>query len=282
MSDNWVSSPSAQPTITHGGQEYVRAFWSVTAHDAMTGQGTAQIQPGTGTANDSHFGGSWTVSAKLYYIAFGGSGVGDGDGAVLIDGFDIQAGDFFLDDFVDVTPDPGHTLTPAANDGYIDTTAQIQQGTALTITARDGIPGKQFGYWWSIDSLLESANSATPATVGSPDSHDIVAHHGDVVVAFAFYNEVQGRRWIPPNYWLYNPWWWIETHGGLVPPGPPDPFRLQLEAVSRIIEATSSLSGEVRARGIELALHQLSIAETGMREQLNSLREGLQGQTKKR
>jgi hypothetical protein len=127
--------------------------------------------------------------------------------------------------------------------------------------------------------LLQSANPSTPATVGSPDSHDIVAHHNDVVVAFAFYNEVQGRRWIPPNYLLYNPWWWIETHGGLVPPGPVDPFRLQLEAVSRILEATSSLTGEVRARGIELALHQLSIAETGMREQLNSLRKGLQEQS---
>ena len=142
MQDSWVSSPSAPPTITYGGQEYVRAFWSVTAHDSMSSQGSAQIQPGTGTANDSHFGGSWTVAAKLYYIAWGGgSGVG-GEGAVLIDAFDIQAGDFFPDDFVDVTPDPGHTLTPAANDGYIDTTTQIQEGTALTIAARDGIPGK--------------------------------------------------------------------------------------------------------------------------------------------
>ncbi len=276
MQDSWVSSPSAPPTITQSGQEYVRAFWSVTAHDSMSSQGSAQIQPGTGTANDSHFGGTWTVAAKLYYIAWGGGSLpGGDDGAVLIDAFDIQAGDFFPDDFVDVTPDPGHTLTPAANDGYIDTTTQIQEGTALTIAARDGIPGKQFGYWWSIDSLLQSGNPATPATVGSPDRHDIVAHHNDVVVAFAFYNEVP-NRWIPPNVWLYNPWWWIETHGGLVPPGPTDPFRIQLEAVSQIIEATRFLSGEVRARGIELALYQLSIAETVIRQELNSLREGLQ------
>ena len=72
MSDSWVSSPSAPPTIAHGGENYVRTFWSVTALDPMTSQGSAQIQQGTGTANDSHFGGSWTVSAKLYYLAFGG------------------------------------------------------------------------------------------------------------------------------------------------------------------------------------------------------------------
>jgi hypothetical protein len=276
MSDSWVSSPSAPSTIDHGGDEYVRAFWSVTAHDSMSSQGSAQIQAGTGTANDSHFGGSWDVTAKLYYIDRGGVGVPGGDGAVLIDAFDIQAGDFFPDDFVDVTPDPGHTLTPAANDGYIDTTSQIQQPTALTIAARDSIPGKQFGYWWSIDSLLASADPLHPATVGSPDSHAIVAHHNDDVVAFAFYNEVQNRRWVPPNYWLYNPWWWIETHGGLVPPGPVDPFRVQLEAVSQILEATRFLSGEVRTRGIELALHQLSIAETSIRQELSAVQKGLQ------
>jgi hypothetical protein len=277
MADSWVSSPSAPLTITQGGQPYVRAFWSVTAHDGMSSQASAQIQAGTGTANDSHFGGSWTVAAKLYYIAWGGDGIpGGGDGAALIDAFDVQAGDFFPDDFVDVTPDPGHTLTPAANDGLIDTTSQIQGSTALTIAARDGLPGKQFGYWWSIDSLLESANPSTPATVGSPDPHDVVVHHNDVVVAFAFYNEVETKWRIPPNYYLYNPWWWIETHGGLVPPGPTDPFRIQLGAVAQILEATSSSSGEVRVRGIELALLQLSTAESVLRKQLDSLREGLQ------
>jgi hypothetical protein len=273
MADSWVSSPSAPPTLTHGGQEYVRAFWSVTAHDSVSNQSSAQVQPGTGTANDSHFGGTWTVTARLYYIAWGGGNGNGGDDAVLIDAFDIQAGDFFGDDFVDVSPDPGHTLTASANDGYIDTTSQIQQGTAETIAARDALLGKQFGYWWSIDSLLQSANPATPATVGSPDGHDIVAHHNDVVVAFAFYSEVQSRHRVPPYYVAYNPWWWFETHGGLVPPGPTDPFRVQLGAVAEIIEATRSLSAGMRAGGIELALRQLSITEKTLRKELNALQE---------
>ena len=36
-----------------------------------------------------------------------------------------------------------------------------------------------------------SADDSNPATVGSPDHHDIVVHHNDRVFAYAFYNEVQ-------------------------------------------------------------------------------------------
>ena len=123
--------------------------------------------------------------------------------------------------------------------------------------------------------MLVSADESNPATVGSPDPHDIVVHHSDHVFAYAFYNEVQTGSKLPPNYLLYNPWWWIETHGGLVPPGPTDPFRIQIEAASRILEATNSLSADVRAGGIELALHQLSVAQKALEQELNSTREGL-------
>jgi hypothetical protein len=276
MMDSWVSSPSAPSTISYGGVEYLRAFWSVTANDTTSSQSSAQIQTGS-TANDSHSGGSWTVTAKLYYVAVGeGSVPGGGDGFLLIDAYDVQAGDFFGDDFVDASPDPGHTLTPAANDGYIDTTTQVEQGTALTVAARDSLSNRQFGYWWSIDSLQVNADESNPATVGSPDPHDIVVHHNDCVFAYAFYNEVQssgGPRFPRDNEWLYNPWWWIETHGGLVPPGPTDPFRIQIEAASRILEATESLSTDIRARGIELAMHQLAVANDRLKQALDSMRE---------
>ena len=274
MMDSWVSSPSAPSTISYGGEEYVRAFWSVTAHDTTSSQSSAQIQTGP-AANDSHSGAgsSWTVTAKLYYVPIGGGpGVGPNDGYLLIDAYDVQAGDFFGDDFVDASPDPSLTLTPAANDGYIDTTTQVEQGAALTVAARDVLSNRQFAYWWPIDSLLVSADESNPATVGAPDQHDIVVHHNDRVFAYAFYNEVKTEWKLPPNYWLYNPWWWIETHGGLVPPGPTDPFRIQIEAASRILEATQSLSTDVRARGIELAMHQLSLTNKALQQALDSMR----------
>jgi hypothetical protein len=67
------------------------------------------------------------------------------------------------------------------------------------VTARDGIPAKKFGYWLNISPLLYSNNPQTPATVGAPDPHDIVAHYNDIVVAFAFYNELKQPLFIPPR-----------------------------------------------------------------------------------
>ena len=81
---------------------------------------------------------------KAYYVwNFGAT---NGDDAVLIDAFDIHAGDFIADDFVDVIPDASGKLSTDANNGYIDTTAQIAEGKPITIRARNLITGKQFSY----------------------------------------------------------------------------------------------------------------------------------------
>src|SRR4029077_9569083 len=150
-------------------------------------------------------------------------GQGNGDNAVLIDAFDNQLGDFIPDDFVDATPDLNGTLTADANNGYVDTATQIVQGKPITIASRDTLPSnKQFSYWLNIPAVFYSSDPNAPATVGAPDKHDIVAHYNDVVVAFAFYNEL-GPRTIrgPIESPIYNPWWWLETRWGLVPTGPP-------------------------------------------------------------
>src|SRR6476660_2531332 len=92
MSDNWVSAPApAQIHYVPENRDYMFAFWSLTAYDAQSLQPAAQIQTGN-TANDSHSGGAWTISAKAYYVwKFGQGG---GPNALLIDAFDVQAGDF--------------------------------------------------------------------------------------------------------------------------------------------------------------------------------------------
>ena len=107
-------------------------------------------------------------------------------------------------------------LMTEANNGYIDTTAEIAQGASIKVTARDAIPARKFGYWLNISPLLYSNNPQAPATVGAPDPHDIVAHYNDIVVAFAFYNEVKQPLFVPPRDAFYDPWWWIKTLGGLV------------------------------------------------------------------
>src|SRR5882672_6811701 len=75
-SDNWVSASA--PSKIHyvpDGKDYVFAFWSLSAHDTQSSQTSAQIQGGSTTANDSHSGGQWAISAKAYYIwNFAGGG----------------------------------------------------------------------------------------------------------------------------------------------------------------------------------------------------------------
>lgn len=275
MSDNWVSAP-APPLIHYApdNRDYVFVFWSLVAHDAQSLQSAAQIQPGT-VANDSHTGGQWTITAKAYYVW--NFGVGGGDNALLIDAFDVQAGDFFPDDFVDVNPDPKGTLTVEANNGYIDTTTEIAQGQPpplITVTARDFLPAKQFGYWlyWpNISPLFYAFDPMSPPTVGTPNAHDIVVHYNDVVVAIALYDEVKQPVIVPPREYLYNPWWWIETHGGLVPPGPPDPWLREFGAAVMLAEVANRVSPQLRGRVLEVALEQMSLASATIKQQIGAL-----------
>lgn len=273
-SDNWVSAP-APPQIHYvpDGRDYIFAFWSLSAHDTQSVQASAQIQTGN-TANDSHSGGQWIISAKAYYIwnfGGGGGGTGGGHNPLLIDAFDIQAGDFIPDDFVDVTPDPSGTLTVDANNGFIDTTADISAGSAARVTARSGIPSKSFGYWLNIAPLLYSADPKNPATVGSPNPNDIVVHRNDRVIAFAFYNEVQQPRFVPPQEYTYDPFWWWKTLGGLVPPPPRDPWLQDFVAALTLANAAARVSPGLRAKVLGIALEQVSVTAVTLKRQIEAL-----------
>jgi hypothetical protein len=268
MSDGWASSP-APPSMAYGGKDFIFAFWFLTAHDMVTGQSEAQIQTNN-VANDAHKGGMWTVSANAYYVWDFGQGIGDN--AILIDAFDIQLGDFIPDDFVDVITDEGGALSTDANNGYIDTTTQIPKGIEITVRARDALPMKRFGYWLPIRSLLHSNDPAKPATVGDKDTHDIVAHYNDIVIAFAFYNEVEEVFRVPQFSGIFNYWWWIQTHGGLTPGPPPPPWWHQFAAAFVLADAVNRISPELRAGVLELAARQLSITADGIRREIEMLR----------
>ena len=270
--DSW--SRTAPPTKTFNGDLYDFAFWSITGQDMLSPQREAHTEFGR-TASSSHpgaadmGGGSWVLTAKAFYVR--DVGTGPGNHAVLIDAFDVQAGDFLADDFVDVTPDPAHTLTPHANDGYIDTTTEIADGNSINISTRDFLLGnRQFGYWQEIPSLLFAGNAATPPTIGAPDPHDIVAHHNDIIYAFAFYNQLSSPRFKIPYYDIYNPWWWIETHGGLVPPRKPDPqpWFAEYRAVLALAETAGMVSAKLKPAVLEIALQQLSVTATAIKKEM--------------
>ena len=281
MADNWVSAP-APPQIYYvpDSKNFIFVFWSLNAYDPVSLQSAAQIQTGN-IANDSHVGGQWTITAKAYYVW--DFGTGPGPNVLQIDAFDIQAGDFIPDDFEDVNPDPTGTLTAEGNNGNIDTSNDIpgpppsppplSAPPSITVTARDGLPAKKFGYWlyWpSLSPLFLSYYSNYPATVGKPNSHDIVVHHNDIVVAIAFYNEVKQSLQVPHREYIYNPWWWIETRGGLVPP-PPPPWPEGLAGALALLDVANRASPRLRAKVLEIALEELSIASAELRQQIEAL-----------
>ena len=273
--DAW--SKTAPPTRQYNGDQYDFAFWSITAQDMLSPQRAPFVESGRhvnlshpGAANLG--GGSWMVTAKAYYVR--DVGLGGGNNGVFIDAFDVQAGDFLPDDFVDVNPDDQNkTLTASANDGYIDTDAQIAAGGSIKITTRDLLPSsKKFDYWQEVPLLLFSSNPQMPATVGAPDVHDIVANFDDIVYAFAFYNEVAPKLRIPfYHYEIYDPWWWIKTHGGLTPPHiGPEPWMKQFPAISALSEAAGLVSPKLRRSVLELVLQELSIISETIKDEIKN------------
>ncbi len=281
MTDYWVSSP-APPHIHYvpDNRDYVFLFWSLTAYDSQTLQRAAQIQPGA-VANDAHIGGQWTINATAYYSWDFPSG--GGPNALIIDAFDIQAGDFIPDDFVDAKPDPTGQLTIEANNGFIDTSNEIApQGPgapppppSLTVSARDSLPAKKFAYWLyfpGIASQFVTNYPGYPPTVGFPNPRDIVVHNGDVVVAIAFYTEVPPpARFFPSELAIFDPWWGPKTHWGLTPGPPPPEWLRELLAALPLASSAGGASTRTRIGMYELFLRQLASTSAAVKREIKGL-----------
>lgn len=268
MGNSWTRV--APPDRMYNGERYVFAFWSITGQDISGGAGVATVE-GSKTANLSVTGGAWVLNAKAYYVHE--IGIGGGNHGVFIDAFDIQAGDFIADDFVDVSPDDAmKTLTVSANNGFIDTSTQIAAGAAVTIKARDPLPtAKTFAYWLELPSLLVSANPATPATIGAPTSRDIVAHRNDIIYSFAYYNELPLQVMVPPRRpEIYDPLWWLKTHWGLTPPGPdPLPWMKQFIGAVSLADAANRVEPKLKKEVLGIILKQLSETASLIKKDMN-------------
>jgi hypothetical protein len=281
---SWTST-HAQDPLPYNGNTYAFAFWSWTAYDSVKKERAAGVPPGDVCEFPWHSNGMWTVTAKAFYVW--DLDAGPGENKVLIDAFDIAAGEPFGDDFVDVDP---QALTAVANDmGEIDTETQIAPKAKATIIARDPLIGKSdppfksrtslhFSHWQAVRSLVFNNDPTEPVTVGqlgAPDAQEIVAHHNDRVVAFAFYEESghpilehrERLHW--PHEWIYDPWAWIMTHHGLGPD--PPPWWPQLAAATVLASAASQFSPALRSEALQLAARQLSIAAEAMRGEIARL-----------
>ena len=69
----------------------------------------------------------------------------------------------------------------------------------------------------------------------------------------------------------YNPWWRIETRGGLVPPGPPLPWLQEFGAAQTLAGIATRVSPQLRAGVLELALEQISIASAAVKKDIKAL-----------
>lgn len=281
MSPSWNSSAPPYPN-------YIFAFWSLVAVDNVYPPRLfSQIfPPSTNNSVNASFPDARSrvdISANAYYVPdFAGIGPG-GHGSTIIDAFDIQLRDFIPDDFVDVTPDQDGMLSTAANNGHIDTTTQISQANAITIRARNYLSDnafqpKEFAFWVPVTSLIQSSDPNAPVTVGQPDNHDIVVHHNDTVIAFAFYNQ---RSFKVPEE-IYYDWPLKFRVFELEEPGwsemfsrnlreAEQPLLKEFKAALALVDTANKVSPQLRGSVLELLSNQvLSIADR-IREEIKTL-----------
>ncbi|MEO8000675.1 MAG: hypothetical protein ABI644_02280 [Arenimonas sp.] len=214
------------------------AFWSVTGTSASI-QGIVATDPqlSINVAGDN-------MTAVAWYIPVG-SGPGTGTG-IDIDAFDVNAGEFVLDDFVKVTSDS--SLTTAANwDGFVPTTS------AQTIEAFASISVGPFIIWDIVMGGL------------SKSARNLSAPAGSNGIAFAFYQKQPPSGGIKLPHDRYRESVWV-SHGVMVdgggptgggPVGPWDPLFGELMAGLNLANSARMVDKELRAGVLEIAAKQV-------------------------
>lgn len=184
---------SMQAPILKG---YVCVLSSLTAHEDFTGARHAAVSGDT--VNGSYSPGYWELTVKFYYMPAGNGGECS---TIFIDAFDIQAAEFFGDNFLDAKTT---ALADKANNGVLNDTGKNQP---ITYTAKDVLKSNRgFSHW--------QVSSQKAISVKGPT---ITVNRNDIIVAIACYHEIPLKTpsaHIPPH-WIYNRWLWVQTHGGI-------------------------------------------------------------------
>jgi hypothetical protein len=83
-------------------------------------------------------------------------------------------------------------------------------------------------------------------------------------------NVILGMASYPVRRPTYDPWWWIETRGGLVPPGPPPPWLTNLNAISALARAAETVEPQLRSSVLEIALKHVAILSREIEKQMKA------------
>lgn len=184
------------------------------------------------------------IQAKAWYIEGGG---GPGYPALLIDAFDVDIGDFVLDDFVDVVTDA--SLTAEANlDGIVPTTTATED-----VRAYASIRAVPFSEWIVVEGT-------EPVT-----TEDLTGQKDTTAIAFAMYQSPPNGVFKPPV--VADATWvsWSVTIDGGGPTGrgpqPPwGPFVRELVAGLALAESAASVDQSLRSSVLRLAGDQVKLA----------------------
>jgi hypothetical protein len=237
--------PQLPYTLAGGNGLAKLLFWSVT--DGANGE----VLPPTALTQTV---GALPLQIGAWYFPISGpGGVGNGS-AVIVDAFSAALGGFIDDTFVDVTSHP--TLTNGANVvGVVPTkSAETLQAKANVISTPE-----PFSQWVMNDAVMPVGNS----TLNVPQ--------GTSGIAVAIYQ--RPKTLIPklPNDAFYNLWWWIETHGGLVPPGPGPQWLAALAPLFALARAASGMSRQLQIETLQTGLKQLSNVANAVKAEIKSL-----------
>jgi len=153
-------------------------------------------------------------------------------------------------------------------------------GWAGPTVGRDGI-----SWWTNFQGNAVASGYIMPGQTGNFVFTSSTAPPVTLAFGCGFWDNVNGwgygfngtahradRERVPAPPPIFNPWWSIETRGGLVPPGPPPPWWQEFLAALTLAGDASMVSPQLRAGVLELALEQMSIASAAIKNEIEALR----------
>jgi len=193
------------------------------------------------------------MQATAWYVE---PGNGPGTPALLIDAFDVDIGDFVLDDFVDVVTDA--SLTAEANlDGIVPTTSQTEDVRAYT-----SIRAVPFDKWIVVEGT-------EPVS-----TEDLSGEKDSTAIAFAMYQSPPSGVVKPPEIgdvtWVS--WGVTVDGGGPTGRGPQPPWSAlvrELAAGLALADSAATVDVSLRPSVLRLAADQVRMAADNIAQRMD-------------
>ena len=247
---------------TTNGNRHAVVWLNMTPSDLGTLGGTESIAYGINTYGQVVGRATITGDAASHATLFSGTGYGNTDLGTL--GGSNSEG-MAINDIGEVTgmSDTATTITTGVQDAFLYDGGKMYDLNSLLVPG-SGVTGLTI-YYLNLNRGNSINNRGQIAAYGTING----AQHALLLTP------VTTTSPYAPVYQWYNQWWWFETHGGLLPPGPnpSDPFASQSEALLALAQAANKVSPELRANVLETALKQASLTSATLQKEIKELKE---------